>query len=124
MQHFMCFEENDLSLLWDNMWVFRVLDFEKYLSKKEQANIISTVCEFWCLVSSPEMVILVSSIFARGSADTAGQGQQNKQSIVVYLVPNKCQDIVDKRNVEQNLADVKTLKFSCISQKDPALVTE
>ena len=47
-----------------------VLDFEKYLSQNEQANIVSTVFGIWCLVSSPEMVILVSSILGRGSADT------------------------------------------------------
>ena len=68
-------QENVWFPLWDNRWVFSVPDFEKHLSQKEQANIVSMVFNIWCLISSPETVILMSSILARGSADTAGQDQ-------------------------------------------------
>ena len=69
-------QENGLSPVCDLIWVFNVTAFEKDLPQKEQASIMSIVFEIWCLVSSPEMMILVSSIFGRGSADTTGQVQQ------------------------------------------------
>ena len=69
-------QENGLSPVCDLRWVFSVPAFEKDLPQKEQANIFSIVFEIWCLVSSPEMAILVSSILGRGLGDTAGQVQQ------------------------------------------------
>ena len=65
-------QEIELFPLCDKMWVFNLTDFVKYLSQKEQGNIVSTVFDIWCLISSPEMVILVSSMLGRGLADTAG----------------------------------------------------
>ena len=83
-----CEQENDFSLLWDNMCFFSVPDLEKYLSQKAQDNIVSTVFDIWCLVSSPETVILVSSILGRGLADTASQDQHGNPRFS-YILDNK-----------------------------------
>ena len=55
------------------MWLFSVPDFEKYLSQKEQVNIISIVFDILCLVSSPETV---SAIVGKGLDDTDSQHQR------------------------------------------------
>ena len=89
-------QECGFSPLWDNIWALHVPDFEIYLSQKEQTNIISSVFDIWCLVSSPDMVILVSSILGRGSGDTARQDVQRTVREAIYWGPNNYQDIVDK----------------------------
>ena len=108
-------QENGLFPLWDKRWVFNLTDFVKYLSQKEQGNIVSIVFDIRCLISSPETVILVSSMLGRGLADTAGQGQPCTGRNVIYLGPNKCQDIGDKEKFEQHQAVLRTLSFSSIA---------
>ena len=80
------------------MWFFSDPDSEKYLSQKKQVNIVSTVFDIWFLVSSPETVILVSSILGTGLDDTARQDQlfPKVRPFIWDQSRNLFQDIVDK----------------------------
>ena len=100
------------------MWVFSVPDVEKYLSQKEQVDIISTVFDIWFLVSSPETVILVSSILGRGWDDTAGQ--QYIKSYCKYLGATNFHYAVDK---EKGGADLSTCENTLFQYpKSPRIV--
>ena len=104
-------QEYGFAPLWDNIWALSVPDFEKYLSQKEQTNIISSVFDIRFLVSFPDMVILVSSILDRGEGDTARQDVQRTVREDIYWGPNNYQDIVDKEKSGTLCTCESTLTF-------------
>ena len=63
------------------------------------------------------MMILVSSIFGRGSGDTAGQDQQCNFSKAIYRGPNKCQDMVDAEKYGSALNIIEHSYFPSVAKR-------